>query len=295
MFNLLKTAYIIPIVFLISNCTSGAWRLHNPKTSAEGEKQTVVGFGHFRIGSVTQYLLGDSPELDSTFSLIEVVSVDDKNKKIITGKPFEQQEFIKGNKEDKLEVFWGNTINNATSVDDCISAKKRGDSVCNMTKSIIKSHFDSFLFLDPNKQYVIKSMHWTEYCGNGCRKAINWPMNLYESYKALPIQGKAGAVNFQGIYKIELKQVLSEDENACLEEFQNTKINFCDSKRRKLIITKVDDLPKEGYENVKEAFYEEAKVNPKNAEIKYLKNLIQIQNNGYWKEKAEARLAAIGK
>lgn len=291
-----KFAYLILITLLAFNCKSGAWRLHNPNPTTEGEKQTVVGFGHYRFGSVTKYLLGNAPEVDSTFTLVEVVSVDDKNKRIVIGKPFEIQEFVKGNKEGELEVFWGNAINNVTSIDDCISAKKRGENVCNLTKSIIVSHFDSFLFLDPKKQYAISRVHWIESCGGkGCRRTISWPINIYESFKVLPIRGKAGTVNFQGIYKFELKQISAENKSECFEEFQNKVVDYCDSENRKLVIAKVDSLPNEGYEYIKEAYYEDGKVSSKNSEIKYLKNLIQIQNNGYWKEKAEERLTAIGK
>ena len=43
-----------------------------------------------------------------------------------------------------------------------------------------------------------------------------------------------------------------------------------------------------------EFFYLEKKVEPKYAELKFLRDFIDLQKEGYWRIKAEERLAALG-
>jgi hypothetical protein len=114
--------------------------------------------------------------------------------------------------------------------------------------------FYRIIIPDSNKKYAIESLTYIDSCGKNCIRTITCPFDIYESFKKIPIQITSANIQFLGIQQIDFMKA-SENEIGC---------------------------------------YENNKVEPKNAELKFLRDFIDVQKEGYWRIKAEERLAALG-
>ncbi len=138
---------------------------------------------------------------------------------------------------------------------------------------------DSYhVLLDKAKQnYILSEIGWTEVCGNNCVLKFHANLNPNESKSTLPLEGKPGEIRFLGVYYLQLSPQgkLKNEFQGKLEEGYS---HFAD-----------DSL-----ENFKEHLFENPKdISQKSAETKFLKSLIRLQKEGYWKDKAEERLNSI--
>ncbi len=262
------------IFFFIFNCEPKNYRIHNPATPLESEKQAIVGFGCYRL---TSGLFGKGAEIGPRITLVEVISVDDKNKKLVTA-PFEY--------ENPSEV-------------------KEGSETIYYTNKITMKNFYVMLLLDAKKKYAIQSITWTESCGQKCTYSVTKNFTLYDSFKALPIQAKANEINFRGVHQVSIVETSDDDPDGLndptTELGEILKKTFSSYKKKKAILNIAEEeITKNELDELKKDFYDQkifykGKLEPKWAEEKFLKEFIVNQKDGYWKVKAEAKLAKMSK
>jgi hypothetical protein len=144
-------------------------------------------------------------------------------------------------------------------------------------------NFNTIVIENVNKKYAIKSFSYI--LGNGkSAKLVTCDFNVYNSFKILPIQNAGRKINFLGIY-------YKNDIDA-----SNTNEPKCDNyqfKEKVVTLENNQDLIS-NHRNLVEAFYLGMQIEPKYAELKFLRDFIDSQKEGDWKLKAEERLNALG-
>ncbi|HRG44910.1 MAG TPA: hypothetical protein PLX69_04335 [Leptospiraceae bacterium] len=274
----LRTVYLFFIILSFLNCTAKDVRLANPATPEEGAKQGVVAFGFYKImqdpfdlNIGPGYLLrtarkaasgekdafdepgsGLAAEVNITPSFVEIISIDDKNKKAETVA-------LKFNEPVPIEASNTNFF---------------------LTNFISPKNFH-VIHLNSERKYAIDSLKWIIHCGNYCTETITCNLDVYKSFKSNPIQATTGGIKFFGLHKINIEK---QSENERYSFVCN--INNALSTEEMAIKYKL--------KNVIEAFYLGQQIEAKYAEIKFLRDFIDVQKEGYWRIKAEERLAALG-
>jgi hypothetical protein len=82
----------------------------------------------------------------------------------------------------------------------------------------------------------------------------------------------------------------SENEIGCYENNKEIKKGGF----KPIFIQGEDSIKTEVISYLAESYYFAQRVEPKYAELKFLRDFIDVQKEGYWKIKAEERLAALG-
>lgn len=264
-----NSIYFIMCIFFIVNCESQMVRLHNPNNIDIGGKQAIVAFGHYRLESG---IFGKTGSTDSILTLVEVISVNDNNKSVVTS-PFIPEEPIKV--EQGSDTIYFNNV-------------------------IMEDGYYTILLLDTKKKYAIQSLRWYVKCGQGCVRSFYERFNIYDSFKTLPIQAEPGVINFLGIKQIKIVDLNEESSNE-KEKINDDRIEsfiktITPQFNRKAVLSDGEqDIIKEELHNVKKNFYEENSYNKISAERNFLKKFIVRQKEGYWKDKAEIKLNQLQK
>ena len=268
----LRTIYFFSILLCFQDCTAKDVRLANPATPEEGAKQGVVAFGIYFCATDDGYL--KFPEMDSQFSgeirditLVQVISIDHKNKILDTIPVKLKDEFI-ANRD-----LHSNLVSND------------GNAI------------HTILVQDTKKKYAIESFRSyvpieTGYQNKRRYQLLTCPLNVYESFKALPIQANAGEVKFLGIFN-NGDGLVKPNPNSPLCNITNYRSLESDGWRTS--ITRGDkSTSKHKLDGLETLFFLGSEIDPKNAELKFLRDFIDVQKEGYWRIKAEERLAALG-
>jgi hypothetical protein len=262
-----NSIYFIICIFFILNCESRKVRLHNPSNLENGNRQSIIAFGHYRLESG---IFGKIGSTDSILTLVEVISVNDNNKSVITS-PFIPEEPIK---------------------------VEQGSDIVYFNNVIIENGYYTLLLLDTNKKYAIQKLDWYVNCGQGCQRSYSLNFDIYDSFKTLPIQSKPGEINFLGIKQIKIVDSNEENSNE-KEKINNDSMSSFIKKitpqfNRKAVLSDGEpDIIKEELDNVKKLFYEENSYDKISAERNFLKKFIVRQKEGYWKDKAEIKLSQL--
>lgn len=250
-------------------CSAKNIKLYNPANQIDARKQSVIGFGLFR--RVPSLLFSDSAMSFgiSNIELSEVVSVDDKNKKVATTlfipeKPIEV-------KEGDKKVYYGQTPN-------------------------LENYF-TLLIRDVNKKYCISKITWTESrtysCGPGCQRTqtiiFNRYPNPYQSFKALPIQSEPGKIVFKGITEMQDADTTEEDPETAPYKFYD--LILFKKKWKKTVLNPTSDFE---LKNLKKYYFlNKEDTDPSSAKKRFFTSIIERQGSGYWKEEATKELAKL--
>jgi hypothetical protein len=281
----LRTIYFFSILLCFLDCTAKDVRLANPATPEEGAKQGVVAFGIYVYGDRPYSLFRDwygyAHVLD--VSLVEVTVVDNKKRRIET-LPFLKTEFLKATKDSSMDFYISNYLRVTVNP---IHTNEEFNIRNNLPDPINPIH--AFILPDSKKEYTLESVSFQINVDNRVSKVI-CPLNQYDSITTLPLKPLAGKVTFLGLFRLTGTLATNEDGSCST----NTRMGFM-SGNSKPILKKSDEL--EVTNKMKpyaEWFNLENKVEPKNAELKFLRDFIDVQKEGYWRFKAEERLAALG-
>ncbi|WP_411821461.1 hypothetical protein [Leptospira sp. 'Mane'] len=128
-----------------------------------------------------------------------------------------------------------------------------------------------------NLRYILSEIAWTEVCGNNCVLKFHANLNPEESKLALPLEGKPGEIRFLGVFYLHLSPQgnLKNDFKGKLEEGYS-------------------QFEDDSLESFKPHIFENPQnISLKSSEIKFLKSFVQLQKDGYWKNKAEEKLNAL--
>jgi hypothetical protein len=251
----LKAIYFISILFFLLNCSAKDVRLADPYIPINYSKQGLAAFGiySFREWGFNKKKVGEPIKLFKV-QLAEITSIDEKNNKVESTRLNLENIFL--NENDSPEKF--NSL------------------------SFVKN-FNIIVLDDANKKYAIETFSYLKGQGR-YQKLITCKLNIYESFKSLPIQGEGKKINFLGIYhKGEADESAQNDSSCDYYEFKGKTISL--EINQELLIN---------HRNLTETFYLGQQVDPKYAEIKFLRDFIDVQKEGDWKIKAEERLAALG-
>ena len=266
----IRIVYFFSILLFFLDCTAKDVRLADPTTPEESAKQGVVAFGIYFCtiddGSIT------FPELRflrpciaiRDITLVEIVSIDHKNKKVIALP--------------------------STLKDDFIDIKNRRARYFTDANEI-----HTILLQDVNKKYAIESFRIlvSAIPGSNRKYILRCPLNVYESFKALPIQGSAEEIKFQGIFNNGDGLIRSNPKSPICSIDDGFRILESDGWRTS-IVRGDSFVSKHDLWYFEEIFYLGKKADHKNAELKFLRDFIDVQKEGYWRIKAEERLAALG-
>jgi hypothetical protein len=254
----LRTIYFFSILLCFLDCTAKDVRLANPATPEEGAKQGVVAFGIYRVfkgSDLLKKLTFEKRAARDFLNIVEVTSVNDVNRTA--------------------------TFLNKPVVND--------DSDFSQTKKVNLNLFYRIIIPDSNKKYAIESLTYIDSCGKNCIRTITCPFDIYESFKKIPIQITSANIQFLGIQQIDFMKA-SENEIGCYENNKEIKKGGF----KPIFIQGEDSIKTEVISYLAESYYFAQRVEPKNAELKFLRDFIDIQKEGDWKIKAEERLAALG-
>lgn len=251
-------------------------RLADPATPEESAKQGIVAFGIYFCAIDDGYL--KFPEVDfyircmeiRDITLVEIISIDHKNKKVETIPSTLKDEFIldRDNRPNYLLSREYNAIH-------------------------------TILLKNIEKRYAIESFHTyvSPRPGKKISPRLTCPLNVYESFKALPIQADAGEIKFLGIFN-NGSGLIKPNPNSPLCRFNsnfNHDFRILESDGWRTSLSKGDRIMPEHHSRYFErVYYLGRETKPENAELKFLRDFINVQKEGYWKIKAEERLAALG-
>jgi hypothetical protein len=266
----LRVIYFISIVLFIFHCETPITRLADPVTSEDSAKQGIVAFGIYFCTIDDGYLNFSELRFQRPciairdITIVEIVSIDHKNKKIVTLP--------------------------STLKDDFVDIKNRRARYFTDANEI-----HTILLQDVNKKYAIESFRIlvSVIPGSNKKYILRCPLNVYESFKALPIQANAKEIKFQGIFNNGDGLIRPNPESPICSIDDGFRILESDGWRTSIV--KGDSfVSKHDLSYFEEIYYLGKKVEPKNAELKFLRDFIDVQKEGYWKLKAEERLAALG-
>lgn len=265
----LRTIYFFSILLFLLACSAKDVRLADPTTPEESAKQGVVAFGIYFYGDgddtypLVTGIHGYAPIVD--VSLVEVTIVDHKNGQIET-LPFLGKKFLKSTNGDNNEIFLSNYLR------------------------VNVNPIHAFILPDLRKNYSINGVSFWVLSYLGRRSKLFCPLNVRDSYKTLPLKPMAGKITFLGFFKLN-GTLATNDDGSCSAETHGGFI----SGSSKPVLKKSEELEIINRVDAHaEFFYLEKKVEPKYAELKFLRDFIDVQKEGYWKIKAEERLAALG-
>lgn len=274
----LRTIYFFSILLFLLACTAKDVRLADPTTLEESAKQGVVAFGFYKImqdrfdlNIGPGYLLrtarkaasgekdafdepgsGLAAEVNITPSFVEVISIDDRNKKAET-----------------VALKFNEPVPTQTSKNNFL-----------LTNFISPKYFHA-IHLNSEKKYAIDSLKWIIYCGKYCTETVTCNFDAYKSFKSNPIQATAGDIKFLGLHRINTEKPIENERYSFVCNIKNAQ-------------STEEIAIKYNLKNVIETFYLGQQVEAKYAELKFLRDFIDVQKEGYWKIKAEERLAALG-
>lgn len=239
----------------------------DPKQHKNSSKQGIVAFGIYRIeydpDSLRRAVLGKTMQFGvipkpSTITFSKIINADPETWKL---EPI-SSESIPYTHDKNIDIV--NT-----------KIKK--------VKEII-----AFLVPDLKQKYVLSSISWSERCGKYCTRNITCTIDPEFSFKSIPIQAKQGQINFIGIYKIDFR-IATDGNSSCYDDHRD--MHF---KVMPILTGGEPTILKEVISNLSEEFYFGQQVEPIYAEIKFLRDLIEVQRDGYWKLRAEERLNVLG-
>lgn len=256
-FKKLTNILLFLILFLSLNCFSSEIRLQNPADSNDAKNQTLVGFIILDdISDNAQEASNSSinvhPILSTGMVIHDVQTKDRVESLLINQKPIET---VEANGE---KISYAHRIETLTPTFN----------------------------LDSRKDYYLGYMQWERFC-NYCSKPTTYKINFepQKSISTLKIKGKPGEIVFLGIYRVSVTR-----ENFNFSDFVSNKTKKIDYAFERILPNSPfwqKDLSEYG---IWSRFDQENGYNERSAEIKFLKTIIELQQKGYWKEKAEKRL-----
>lgn len=254
----LRTICFLSIFIFLLDCTAKDVRLADPATPEESAKQGVVAFGIYRVfkgSDLLKKLTFEQRAARNFLNIVEVTSVND--------------------------------VDRTASFSNKLVINEENDS--SQTRKVNLNLFYRVLIPDSNKKYAIESLTYIDSCGKNCIKTITCPFDIYESFKKFPIQITSTNIQFLGIQQMDFKKA-SENEIGCYQH--NKEIRKGGFKP--IFIPGEDSIKRNVLSYLAESYYFAQQVEPKYAEIKFLRDFINNQKEGDWKIKAEERLAALG-
>ncbi len=281
----LKIIGILSSLLFLFHCTAKDIRLADPATPEESAKQGVVAFGVYVYGdrpySLFREWYGYAPVVD--VSLVEVTVVDNKNRKIET-LPFLKTEFLKSTNDSNTDFYVSNYLRvtvNPTHTNKELNIRN------NLPEPVNPIH----AFIRPNskKEYTIESVSFEINFDNRMSKVI-CPLNQYDSLTTLPLKPLAGKVTFLGLFRLT-GTLASNEDGSCST---NTRVGFISGNSKPILNRSDESEVANRMKPYAEYFHLENKLDPKNAELKFLRGVINVQKEGYWRIKAEERLAVLG-
>jgi len=249
---------------IFTQCATEKIRMHNPATPTEVRKQSVVGFGLYR--KYTDGLIPIEHALVFTrqhISISEVVSIDEKNKTVVT-KP-------------------------ATDIMQ-VTTEQEGDKTVRYGMAPNLDPFFTFLIPYIRKKYCVTRVTWEGIgCGGKCRVRVWRTPNPYQSFKALPLAGTPGKIVFKGLYRMDELNTTEDDP----EKYKFYEMVLLKKKWKKNMMVKTEESDyKKQYIRSNYNRYEsdtDAASVPRNFFIQ----ISERQESGYWKDQADQALSQL--
>ncbi|EOQ98335.1 hypothetical protein LEP1GSC195_0646 [Leptospira wolbachii serovar Codice str. CDC] len=258
-FHKLTKLLLLITLFLNFTCAADV-RLLNPIDSNEAKNQTLVGF-----------IILDDLNNDAQ----------DASAMILKVHPILSTEMVIFDWQSKTPV---ENLSNAKK--PMVTVEEDGEKV-SYTNQLVTS--TPTFILDSRKDHYLGYMQWERFC-NHCSKPTSYRINLepQKSFSTLKIKGKPGEIVFLGIYRVSVTK----------EDFNINQILTNQARKLDYVFERISPNSPFWQKDFRDyyiwsKFEKEYGYNERSAEIKFLKNIINGQQKGYWKEKAEKRLSEL--
>ncbi|PJZ53015.1 plasminogen-binding receptor Lp30 [Leptospira adleri] len=279
--NIRSRFFSLLLFIFFAHCTKEIVRVKNPVSDAEKNSFGVIGFGLYVHNPRHKDLLNlFSKDSGTVFRELgtrgvrfsEILLKDSKNNpKDI--RPYPNEDPVTAEKFESTQYYEG--------------------------KTGYLSPFYLLLSLDPTKEFLITEINYFYQinCGQNCRRIVfrNFPVDPSKSFRAFPIQTKAGEITFGGIVMAKVAPTTPEDPYGISDDTPSLTEIFSGNKVAVQLEPGEEYIKGMDSDSLKHFFYGTGGiVEKKNAEKLFYDILIQSYPNGYWKTIAEKKRAALG-